>query len=71
MTDESTEKKSGKKKAGDLPPIQVHCARGERFCRAGRCFGAAPEIVTEYTTEQLEAWQAESNLVVNPVGEPA
>jgi hypothetical protein len=58
----AAETKSNKPKA--QPAIQVRAARGERFCRAGRCFGKEPETVTDYTREQLEAWEAETNLVV-------
>lgn len=54
-----------------LPPVLVRCARGERFCRAGRCFGPVAELVTEYTPEQLDAWEAEDNLVVTAPGADA
>lgn len=63
-------KKAAKKAAPEAksqPPITVHCLDGDRFCRAGRCFGPEPELITHYTPEQREAWEAEVHLAVSTV----
>ena len=46
------------------PPVLVRPKGADRFCRAGVCFYADSEPVTDYTDEQLEAWHKEPNLLV-------
>lgn len=49
------------------PAVLISARPGmERFCRAGRCFGAVPTRLTldELGSEALALIQAESNLVV-------
>jgi len=58
-------KDASSKDPKSLPPIDVRCATGERFCRAGRCFGNVNERVTDYTPEQLDAWMNEDQLIVS------
>ncbi|MEZ5571180.1 MAG: hypothetical protein R3E64_04075 [Halioglobus sp.] len=61
--------KTDEQPAPSMPPIQVRCADGDRFCRAGRCFGPVAETLTDYTPEQLEAWEDEDRLIVTVTDE--
>lgn len=44
--------------------ISVKTTGAMRFCRAGQVFSRTAKQVTDYTPEQLAAWQAEENLIV-------
>jgi len=48
-----------------LEPIRVRTTGAIRFCRAGQRFGRTARRLTEYTPEQLAAWQAEDYLIVD------
>jgi hypothetical protein len=48
-----------------LEPITVRTTGAIRFCRAGQRFGRTARRLTEYTPEQLAAWQAEDYLIVD------
>jgi hypothetical protein len=48
-----------------LEPIMVRTTGAIRFCRAGQRFGRTARRLTEYTPEQLAAWQAEDYLIVD------
>ena len=47
-----------------IEPITVRTTGAVRFCRAGQRFGRSPRRLTEYTPEQLAAWQDEDYLIV-------
>jgi hypothetical protein len=48
-----------------LPPLYIRTTGAIRFCRAGQRFGRTAKKITDYTPEQLAAWQAEDYLIID------
>ena len=63
--DKETETEAETEVTTELKPLSIRTTGAAQFCRAGVRFGRNAQTITDYTAEQLAAWEDEDNLIVD------